>query len=80
MTEGRKDTRLISRIANQFPNSLSRADVPSELVGVLDYYNNMEVNRMVLLQAMETLISCLFANHINFVIPRYEESHIMRAT
>ena len=36
MAEGREGyARLISRIANQFPNSLSRVDVPSELSGCI---------------------------------------------
>lgn len=56
MAEGREGyARLVSRIANQFPNSLSRADVPTELSAVLEYYNNLESNRMALIQAMETI-------------------------
>ncbi len=49
MAEGREGyARLISKIANQFPNSLSRVDVPAELAGVLDYYSGLEANRMAL--------------------------------
>lgn len=42
MAEGREGyARLVSAIANQNPNSLSRADNPEELVGLLDYYANL---------------------------------------
>lgn len=55
MVEGREGFAcLIYRIANQFLNSLSRADVPSELANVLVYYSGLEANRMALLQAMKT--------------------------
>ena len=55
MAEGREGyARLISRIANQFPNALSRADNPTELSGLLDYYNNLEGGRMAILQNLET--------------------------
>ena len=47
MAEGREGyARLISRIANQFPNSLSRADVPTELSNLLTYYHDLESNRL----------------------------------
>ena len=56
MAEGREGyARLISRIANQFPNALSRADNPTELSGLLDYYNNLEGGRMAILQNLETV-------------------------
>lgn len=56
MAEGREGfARLISRIANQFPDALSRADAPEELSALLVYYDNLEANRMALLQAMETI-------------------------
>ncbi len=56
MAEGREGyARLISRIANQFPNGLSRADVPAELVTLLSYYDSLESNRMALLQAIEII-------------------------
>lgn len=74
MAEGREGyARLISRIANQFPNSLSRADVPSELSNVLDYYNNLEANRMALLQAMETIeeIQLAAATDVMTLVDRY---------
>ncbi|MES2573978.1 MAG: hypothetical protein V4572_03465 [Bacteroidota bacterium] len=74
MAEGREGyARLISRIANQFPNSLSRADVPSELANVLDYYNNLEANRMALLQAMETIeeIQLAAATDVMTLVDRY---------
>ncbi|MES2573557.1 MAG: hypothetical protein V4572_01315 [Bacteroidota bacterium] len=74
MAEGREGyARLISRIANQFPNSLSRADVPSELAGALDYYNNLEANRMALLQAMETIeeIQLAAATDVMTLVDRY---------
>lgn len=42
MAEGREGyARLVSAIANQNPNSLSRADNPEELVGLLDYYSHL---------------------------------------
>ena len=74
MAEGREGyARLISRIANQFPNSLSRVDVPSELSGVLDYYNGLEANRMALLQAMETIeeIQLAAATDVMTLVDRY---------
>ena len=77
MAEGREGySRLISRIANQFPNSLSRADVPSELANTLDYYNNLEANRMALLQAMETIeeIQLAAASDIMTLVDRYTTS------
>jgi hypothetical protein len=74
MAEGREGyARLISRIANQFPNSLSRVDVPSELSGILDYYNNLEASRMALLQAMETIeeIQLAAATDVMTLVDRY---------
>ena len=56
MAEGREGyARLISRIATQFPDALSRADNPAELSGLLDYYSNLEGNRIALLQNLETV-------------------------
>lgn len=56
MAEGREGyARLISRIANQFPNALSRSDNPTELSGLLDYYNNLEGGRLAILQNLETV-------------------------
>lgn len=56
MAEDREGyVRLISRIANQFPDALSRADSPVDLVVHLDYYNRLEANRIALLQALETI-------------------------
>jgi len=74
MAEGREGyARLISRIANQFPNSLSRADVPAELSNLLDYYNNLEANKMALLQAMETIgeIQLAAATDVMTLVDRY---------
>lgn len=74
MAEGREGyARLISRIANQFPNSLSRVDVPSELSGLLDYYNSLEANRMALLQAMEIIeeIQLAAATDVMTLVDRY---------
>lgn len=74
MAEGREGyARLISRIANQFPNSLSRADTPSELANLLDYYNNLEANKMALLQAMETIdeIQLAAATDVMTLVDRY---------
>jgi hypothetical protein len=56
MAEGREGyARLVSRIATQFPNSLSRADTPTDLANLLDYYQNLEGNRLALVQALETI-------------------------
>ena len=56
MAEGREGyARLVSRIANQFPNALSRVDVPSELVNVLTYYDQSEACKFALLQALEII-------------------------
>ena len=56
MAEGREGyARLISRIANQFPDALGRSDDPVELTGLLDYYHNLEGGRMAILQNMETI-------------------------
>ncbi|HEU4790505.1 MAG TPA: hypothetical protein VFS71_12515 [Flavobacterium sp.] len=74
MAEGREGyARLISRIANQFPNSLSRADVPSELANFLDYYNSLEANKMALMQAMETIeeIQLGAATDVMTLVDRY---------
>ncbi|REH00833.1 hypothetical protein [Flavobacterium aquicola] len=74
MAEGREGyARLISRIANQFPNSLSRADVPTELSNLLDYYNNLEANKMALLQALETIdeIQLATATDVMTLVDRY---------
>lgn len=74
MAEGREGyARLISRIANQFPNSLSRVDVPTELSALLDYYNGLEANRMALMQAMETIeeIQLAAATDVMTLVDRY---------
>lgn len=42
MAEGREGyVRLVSAIANQNPNSLSRSDNPAELVSLLNYYSSL---------------------------------------
>ena len=56
MAEGREGyARLVSRIANQNPNALSRADNPSELANLLDYYNNLEGCRIAITQVLEMI-------------------------
>jgi hypothetical protein len=56
MAEGREGyARLVSRIATQFPNGLSRADNPSELTTLLAYYADLEANRLAVLQVLETI-------------------------
>lgn len=56
MAEGREGyARLISRIANQFPNSLSRVDVPTDLSNMLAYYDNLEAVRLAYVQGIETI-------------------------
>lgn len=47
--------RNVSRVANQFPNALSRADVPTDLSNLLDYYSNLEAVRLALTQALEII-------------------------
>src|SRR6478736_8339959 len=77
MAEGREGyVRLISRIANQFPNSLSRADAPTELSNLLAYYNDLESNRLALTQAMETIheIQLGAATDIMTLVDRYAGS------
>ena len=56
MAEGREGyARLISRIATQFPNSLSRADDPAELTALLEYNTRLEANKLALLQSLESI-------------------------
>src|SRR5436190_12611991 len=56
MAEGREGyARLISRISNQFPNSLSRADQPTDLSNLLTFYHDLEANRLAVTQALETI-------------------------
>ena len=74
MSEGREGyARLVSRVATQFPNSLSRADVPAELSNLLDYYNNLEGNRLALVQALEMIeeIQLGAATDIMTLVDRY---------
>ncbi|MFM2387461.1 MAG: hypothetical protein RL660_2218 [Bacteroidota bacterium] len=47
--------RMVARIATQNPNALGRSDTPSELNGLLDYYNNLEGVRLQLVQALEII-------------------------
>lgn len=77
MAEGREGyVRLISRIANQFPNSLSRVDVPSELVSYINYYDNLEGCRLALLQALETITEVQLGGSIDIMAieDRYTDS------
>lgn len=77
MAEGREGfARLVSKIATQYPNSLSRADVPTELSSMLDYYSNLEGNRIALLQAIETIteIQLASATDIMTLVDRYTAS------
>ena len=56
MAEGREGyARLVSRIATQSPNSLSRVDVPADLSNLLDYYQNLEAVRLAYVQGIETI-------------------------
>lgn len=74
MAEGREGyARLISRIAVQFPNALSRADEPQELTGLIDYYDRLEANRLSILQALETVeeIQLGAATDIMTLVDRY---------
>jgi hypothetical protein len=77
MAEGREGyARLISRIATQFPNSLSRADQPAELNTLLNYYSDLEANRIALSQAQETIeeIQQGVAADIMTLVDRYKQS------
>ena len=77
MAEGREGyARLISRIATQFPNSLSRADVPTELTNLLDYYQNLEAVRLAYIQGMETIEETQLgaATDIMTLVDRYTQS------
>lgn len=77
MSEGREGySRLISRIATQFPNALSRADLPTELVALLEYYDRLEANRMALLQAMELIVETSLgtATDIMTLVDRYAQN------
>lgn len=74
MAEGREGfARLISRIATQFPDALSRADSPAELADLLNFYANLEANRMAILQALETIEDMQLgtANDIMTLVDRY---------
>ena len=77
MAEGREGyARLVSRVATQFPNSLSRADQPSDLSNLLDYYQNLEGCRLALLHALETIeeIQLGAATDIMTMVDRYVAS------
>ena len=54
MAEGREGyVRLVSKIAAQHPDSLSRSDDPAELKLLLDHLEPIRENRMALLNALE---------------------------
>jgi hypothetical protein len=77
MAEGREGfARLIGRIANQFPNSLSRVDTPAEFNTLMSVYENVEATRMALLQALETIeeIGIGTATDIMTLVDRYGAS------
>lgn len=77
MAEGREGfARLIGRIANQFPNSLSRIDTPAEFNTLLGVYENTEAVKMALLQALETVeeIGMGASTDIMTLVDRYSAS------
>jgi hypothetical protein len=77
MAEGREGyARLVSRIATQFPNSLSRADVPTDLSNLLDYYQNLEAVRLAYVQGIETITETQLgaATDIMTLVDRYAQS------
>ena len=77
MAEGREGyARLISRIGTQFPNSLSRADVPSELSNLLNYYDNLEATRLAYLQGLEVIEETQIgaATDIMTLVDRYNKN------
>ncbi|MES2478771.1 MAG: hypothetical protein V4561_06780 [Bacteroidota bacterium] len=74
MAEGREGyARLVSRVAIQFPSALSRADNPLELSNLLDAYQNLEGNRLALMQALETIEEMQLgaASDIMVLVDRY---------
>ena len=74
MAEGREGyARLVSRIANQHPNSLSRVDEPIELTNLLAYYDGLEANRLAVLEALESVeeIQLCAATDIMTLVDRY---------
>jgi hypothetical protein len=77
MAEGREGyARLVSRIANQFPNSLSRVDVPADLSNLLDYYQNLEAVRLAYIQGIETIEETQLgaATDIMTLVDRYAQN------
>lgn len=63
MAEGREGlVRLVSRIALQHPESLSRADNPFELATMLERDSELEALRQACLQLMEMVQDTQFAN------------------
>lgn len=77
MAEGREGyARLVSRIATQFPNSLSRADVPADLTNLLDYYQNLEATRLAYIQGIETIEETQLgaATDIMLLVDRYVQN------
>jgi multidrug efflux pump subunit AcrB len=69
MSEGREGlVRLVSRIALQHPNSLSRADVPAELVQLLDTDGQLETLRQACLQLLEMVDDTQFANSCDIML------------
>lgn len=74
MAEDREGyARLVSRIAKQFPNSLSRVDEPEELINLLAYYDGLEANRLAVLEALESVeeIQLGAATDIMTLVDRY---------
>lgn len=77
MAEGREGyARLISRIATQFPNSLSRADDPAELADLLAYNTRLEANKLAVLQILEIIqeIQLGAAADIMTLVDRYADN------
>lgn len=68
MAEGREGyVRMVSKIANQYPNGLSRADNPTDMVAILDYYDEVSAVRMALLKGLETIDDTLFGAAIDIM-------------
>ena len=56
MAEGREGySRLVSRIANQHPNGLSRSDDPAELTKILNYNDRLLAVRFAILSILEQI-------------------------
>ncbi|GAA4458811.1 hypothetical protein [Rurimicrobium arvi] len=69
MAEGREGlVRLISRIAAQHPESLSRADNPAEMLNMLEVDAQLETLRQACMQLLEMVEHTQFANSCDVMV------------